>query len=358
MEKIIYDLWLNELKGIGTRSYTYLLEAFGTSENIYHATYDELLGLSGVIRKKSLDAINTDKDLSEAKKIFKEANDKNISMTSLSQGDYPQNLRDIYDPPLVLYYIGDLSKITSKAIGIVGARKASPYGKYVSFEFGKTFGESGISVISGMAYGIDTQAHKGALEANGFTVAVLGCGVDICYPKANKKLKENMEKTGLIISEYKPGTAPIATNFPSRNRIISGLSQGVIVIEAAIKSGTLITTEFALEQGKDVYVVPGNINNINSEGTNKLLKEGAIPIISIDDLKEEFGIKNRNNNIEINLEEDEEKLLDIIKNIQPATIDKILQYSLKSVPEINGLLTILEIKGLIEVFPGKIIIAK
>ena len=357
MEKIIYDLWLKTLKGVGNKTQNILIREFETSQNIYNATKNEISVMGGLISEAAIDSIINNKDITIARELYRNIEKSEISVVSYSDELYPNELKNIYDPPLVIYYKGNINRIDENAMAIVGARKVSPYGKYVANELGKILGENGVTVVSGMAYGVDAQAHKGALEVNGFTIAVLGCGVDVCYPKTNKKLMEDIEKKGVIISEYGPGTQPIAQNFPGRNRIISGLSKGVIVVEASIKSGSLITSEFALEQGKEVYAIPGNINNANSEGTNKLIKDGAIPLISTRDILEELHIENEKK-YPMELDKDEIELLNTIKENQPVTIEKIVYFNKKSIPEINGLLTILEIKGLIEVFPGKIIIAK
>lgn len=200
----------------------------------------------------------------------------NIEIISIEDKEYPQLLKEIYDPPICLYVKGNKQILNKRALAIIGCREASNYGLKVAQEFAFNISKQNINIVSGLARGIDSASHLGAVNANQKTVAVLGNGLDIIYPKENIKLAQSiLDSSGAIISEYPLGTEPKKENFPARNRIISGMSKGVLVVEAKEKSGTLITVDFALEQGKDVFVVPGNINSINSVGTNDLIKQGA-----------------------------------------------------------------------------------
>ena len=208
-----------------------------------------------------------------------------IEEISINSKEYPQNLKNIYDPPKKIYLIGNKNLLCQKGIAIVGSRDGTQYGKQISYKIAKKLNENNIIVISGLAIGIDSYAHKGALEKG--TIAVLGSGIDNIYPKENLELaREIIKNKGCIISEYPLGTKPERLHFPQRNRIISGLSDGVVVIEASKKSGALITAEFALEQGKEVFAVPGDINKKQSEGTNQLIKDGAILLTSATDILE------------------------------------------------------------------------
>ena len=208
-----------------------------------------------------------------------------IEEISINSKEYPQNLKNIYDPPKKIYLIGNKDLLYQKGIAIVGARDATQYGKKIAYNLAKELSEQNIVIISGLAIGIDSYAHKGALEKG--TIAVLGSGIDNIYPKENLELaREIIKNKGCIISEYPFGTKPERLHFPQRNRIISGLSDGVVVIEASKKSGALITAEFALEQGKEVFAVPGDINKKQSEGTNQLIKDGAILLTSATDILE------------------------------------------------------------------------
>jgi DNA processing protein len=221
---------------------------------------------------------------------------------SLSSSDYPEYLKEIFDPPTVLYYFGDV-KPDDVCMGIVGSRKSSEYGKNTAKSFASKLSQNGFAVVSGMARGIDTKAHEGALESEGKTYAIIGSGLDIVYPPENKKLMQKIIDNGAVISEFPPGTKPNPYNFPIRNRIISGMSLGVIVVEAGLRSGSLITANLALEQGRDVFAVPGNINRIINKGSNKLIKEGAKLVENIDDILEEYKTfinLDKSNNIKKN----------------------------------------------------------
>jgi DNA processing protein len=198
---------------------------------------------------------------------------------------YPQKLREIYDPPKELYYIGDITLLNAPSISMIGCRNASPYGLRIANIFSQQLAKEGYIIVSGFARGIDQEAHKGCLAKSGKTIAVMGSGLDIIYPRDSEDLfDEIINKGGLVISEFPLGTPPYKENFPQRNRIVSGLCDKLVVVEAKKKSGTLITVDFALEQGKDVYVIPGNIDSLNSEGTNELIKQGAIMLTSYKEL--------------------------------------------------------------------------
>ena len=208
-----------------------------------------------------------------------------IKTIKLEDSTYPEKLKEIYNPPKTIYLIGNEKLLNQKSIAIIGCRECTRYGAENAYKFGYELAKENICVISGFAKGIDTYSHKGAVSAKGKTIAVLGCGLDIIYPPENIELyKQILLQGGAIISEYPLGSKPEKHNFPERNRIISGLSSGVLVIEAKKKSGTMITVDFALEQGREVYAVPGNISSENSYGTNELIKEGATPVTSINDM--------------------------------------------------------------------------
>lgn len=206
-----------------------------------------------------------------------------------AQKEYPQKLNNIYSLPAKLYLEGDEENLNKPSIAIIGCRDASDYGKKVAFNFAYELAKKGFVIVSGLARGIDTYAHLGAIKANEKTIAVLGSGLKHIYPTENKRIcKEIIEKGGTIVTEYEPSTKPLPMNFPTRNRIISGLSNGVLVVEAKQKSGTLITVDYALEQGKDVFVIPGNITSVNSCGTNELIKQGAKLVTNINEIIEEI----------------------------------------------------------------------
>lgn len=208
-----------------------------------------------------------------------------------AQFNYPERLSKIYAPPTKMHLLGDETILDQPSIAIIGCREASDYGKKIAFRFSYELAKNGIVIISGLARGIDSQAHLGAVKANGKTIAVLGSGFGHIYPAENKGLcKEIIQKGGAIITEYEPNMRPLPMNFPARNRIISGLSNGVLVVEAKEKSGTLITVDYALDQGRDVFIIPGNITSNNSYGTNELIKQGAKLVTKVEDILEEMNI--------------------------------------------------------------------
>lgn len=218
--------------------------------------------------------------------------ENNIDIIGFEDKEYPDLLKEIYNPPLNLYIRGNRNILNDVNIAIIGCRDASRYGEDVAVKFAFDLSKKNINIVSGLARGIDSFAHIGAIKAEGKTIAVLGNGLDIIYPSENKYLaKKILDLDGAIISEYPLGTKPDKTNFPARNRIISGLSNGVLVVEAKEKSGTLITVDFALEQGRDVFVVPGNINSENSIGTNRLIAEGARLVTNSQDISDEYTLQ-------------------------------------------------------------------
>lgn len=290
---------------------------------------------------------------------YQQIKEEEIKQVHISDRDYPELLRCICNPPETLYYIGDITIANKPAIAIVGARKATSYGKWAAYGFAKKLSEYGVCVVSGMAYGIDTFAHKGAVENQGRTIAVLGCGIDICYPDSNRMLREDILKEGLVLSEYEPGVPPMPFRFPMRNRIISGLCYGTIIVEAGLNSGSLITAECAAEQGRNIYALPGNINSMYSFGTNKLIKDGATPLIVFDDIIEELGIKRHYtfSAMKEELGKDERIVYEYILQSGETMTDSICRSTGKHPSEVNAMVTILEMKGLLQTALGKIFIA-
>ena len=263
--------------------------------------------------------------------------------------------------PEKLYCIGDISLLNRKSAAVVGARKATPYGKWAAYNLGKKLAEYGVVVVSGMAYGCDAEAHRGALSVNGSTIAVLGSGVSVCYPKRNRLLYEAIiEKDGLILSEHPPDTYPLPAYFAERNRIISGLCKVVAVAEAGLSSGALITADYAAEQGRTVMAVPGNMNSINSLGCNKLIQDGAEIITGFGDVLEEFGIRlDPDNEIVLSeLNRTERIIFNIIRMSSEISINVISRESGINVAEVNSIVAQLEIKGFVVSSMGKVFIAK
>jgi len=296
-------------------------------------------------------------DFNEYSAYRKKIKNKNISFVDISEKSFPPQLKKIYDPPLVLFYEGNLEILNKRpCVAIVGSRKCSNYGRQVAYDFAKRLSRAGISVISGMAYGIDSSAHIGALTGQGSTVAVMGTGIDICYPAKNRSLHEQISKRGLLLTEFGLGVNPLPYNFPRRNRIISGLCDALIVIEAGLKSGALITADFALEQGKDVYAVPSGIMGNYGKGSNKLIKEGAECLVDIEEVIDIYAKADNSTPLEKMAEtiltESERKLLEIIEDESPVHIDRLFSYEIMGVNEMKGALMMLMIKDKIYLEPG------
>ncbi|QHI73159.1 DNA-processing protein DprA [Aminipila terrae] len=283
---------------------------------------------------------------------------KCVKKVMLNSKEYPGMLKYIKDPPEQLYYIGNLALASLPAVAVVGSRKASSYGHWAANEIGKRLGDNDIVVVSGMAAGIDSISHKGALSVNGKTIAVLGCGIDICFPAFNRTLRDRIAEEGLLLSEYPPGYPGSRFTFPQRNRIISGLCLATVVVEAGLNSGSLITAERAAEQGRTVFSVPGNINSFYSIGTNKLIQDGAYPLAVIDDIFDIIGINKKDTaNIIKQLGKDEQKVLKIVNQSGEVTADYICRETNMKISEVNAIVTILEMKGIVYSALGKIFIA-
>ena len=283
----IHWIWLAHRPGVNDRLKVRLLEHFREPEDVFFAddtAFDHIEGISEEV-KEAL----RDKNLTQAEEILEACQRENLQILTYRDAAYPVRLKNIADPPIVLYYKGQLPEFDAlPVIGVVGTRKASAYGMQTAKRMGYQIGKCGGIVVSGMAYGIDGMAMAGALTAGQATVGVLGCGADIVYPPSNRALFRDVEKFGCILSEFPPGTPPAKWTFPKRNRIISGLSCGVLVVEAPEKSGALITARQAAEQGRDVFAVPGNIDMPSFVGSNRLLRDGAIMVSSGWDVLSEY----------------------------------------------------------------------
>ena len=279
-----YWLWLASIDGIGSVKKKKLLEKFQSNpEKIFKATEKELLQVEGIGERLSK-KIFFSKDIELILRMEKYMNVNRINQLNIYDEKYSAKLKNIYDPPITLFYKGNIELLKTRCVSVVGSRNATKYGLNTSYKIGKDCAISNFTVVSGMARGIDTMAHKGALAQNGNTIAVVGCGLDRVYPPENINLFKEIESNGLILSEFVVGTKIQPGNFPARNRIVSGVSDDLIIVEATEKSGALITVDYALEQGRNVYVVPGNIDSDKSKGTNELIKNGAFVYTSIKDI--------------------------------------------------------------------------
>lgn len=284
---------------------------------------------------------------------------KRIQRMTSGQPVYPALLKEIRDYPKELYYIGDPKLLEEKCVSIVGSRKTNQYGRSTAYSFGKALGQRGITVVSGMAVGIDTCAHEGALQEKGHTTAVLACGLDLCYPPRNRELKGKIESAGIVLSEYPPGTAAQRYYFPQRNRIISGLSPLTVVVQAGNRSGALITAELAADQGRDVGAVPGNIDSEYNLGSNKLLREGAFALTGVQDLLEASGVSVLSEpEAERMLSDEEKQLYFLLCSHGEMSLDQLAFYLKKPVNEVGSLAIVMEMKGIVFSAMGKVFIAK
>ncbi|MBE6976344.1 MAG: DNA-protecting protein DprA [Ruminococcaceae bacterium] len=285
---LIHWIWLATRPGMNDRQKLAALEAFGDAEDVYFADRQDCAGVEG-ISQASAEAL-ADKNLTPAEEILEQCRQKGIRICTLQDAAYPARLKNIADPPVVLYYKGQIPDLDrSPVIAVVGTRKASAYGMTVAKRMGYQIARCGGIVVSGLASGIDGVAMRGALTAGNAVVGVLGCGADVVYPLSNRSLYADTENCGCLLTEFPPGTQPLKWNFPKRNRIISGLSSGVLVVEAPERSGALITARQAADQGRDVFVVPGNIDVDTCAGSNALLREGAISVSSGWDVVSEYA---------------------------------------------------------------------
>ncbi len=282
-----YWIWLSIIE---KKNYTItrrLLDIYKTPEEISKLSKKELEQLE--VEEQMIQEMTNPNYRRIVKAYMLYMKEKNIQILTIKDEDYPYLLKQIYDPPSVIYIMGNKKILSQNGIAIVGSRNCSLYGQKIAKHLSYQLAKKGIHIISGLARGIDTFSHIGTLQAKGKTIAVLGSGLDVIYPPENAKLAEKIvESGGCLVSEYIVGTKPLGEHFPARNRIISGLASGVVVVEASEKSGSLITVDFALEQGKNVYAVPGNINSPNSLGTNSLIKQGAKIVTSIEDILEDL----------------------------------------------------------------------
>jgi DNA processing protein len=332
-----------------------LVDRFGSPEAVFAASESELRSVEGLTAKaieKLLgpEPVNLARDLDAL-----EGTD--ISLLTLRDPEYPANLKQIHDPPIVLYVRGDVRESDRFFVGIVGSRRASIYGKSMTERIAKDLSNRGICVVSGGARGIDASAHNGALAAGGRTIAVLGCGIDVAYPSEHKQLFSQIAESGAVVSEFPPGTRPEAWRFPARNRIISGLSLGTLVVQAPTDSGALITAKFAAEQGRDVFALPGNVDDIRNEGSHALIRDGAVLVTSAEHVLEFLGVTgSEQTRPQLTFSFDsltaEERLLVELLSLQPKHVDDIIQESNLPSPTVISTMTMLEMKGIVKRVPG------
>lgn len=333
-----------------------LLSIYGSPEAVLNAPLKELIGIDGISRQKAKN-IKDFSDWEGVKRQIERLDKIGARAVTYNNPEYPAILKQIDNAPVVLYIKGELRTEDKFAIAVVGPRKPTPYGSVAAERLTTGLAEAGFTIVSGMARGIDTLAHISSIKSGGRTIAVLGSGVDLPYPPENRGLMKKISDSGCVISEFPLGTKPLRENFPARNRLISGLSLGVLVIEATQDSGSLITANYALEQNREVFAVPGNIDSPNSEGTNELIKRGAKLIQRSDDIIEELapmlkGFIKRKQDRVIDLTEEEKKVCDILAG-EPRYIDIISrELAMPSAKALTILLN-LELKGVVMQAEGK-----
>lgn len=356
MDDRIYWLgWQYLLPGAGIRVWS-LVRHFGSPRAAWEASVKELSGAPGV-GDEGPEGLARRRSILDPGQEAAKLESLGIAFVCHTDPAYPERLFQIYDPPPLIFVRGGFTPADKLAVAVVGSRKPSPYGLAVAEKLAKDLAAIGVTVVSGMARGIDTAGHKGALAGGGRTVAVLGCGPDVVYPRENFRLMEKIMNNGAVISEFPPGTAPKPWHFPVRNRIISGLAQGTVVVEAAEKSGALITADFALEQGRDVMAVPGNVVNPLSRGPHRLIKQGARLVEGAGDIIDELGLENifplpEAGQAGLKMSGAEEALYRLL-SLDPVSLDELISRSGLLPQKAMAALMYLEIKGLARQMPGR-----
>ncbi len=348
---------LSSIPGVGRVTFRRLVKHFGSAASVLGASQEELRELGGLSDKVATE-VRSFPWSERAEAELAKADEEKAALITADDPQYPEPLLKTPDPPLVLYIRGTLGSGDGNAVAMVGTRTPTHYGLTVTHRMAYELASHGITVVSGMARGIDTQAHKGALAAKGRTIAVLGCGIDMAYPPENKGLMEEIARSGAVISENPFGTKPESGYFPARNRIISGLSTGTVIIEATEDSGSLITADYTLKQGRKLFAVPGNISSQASRGTNSLIKQGALLVETAEDVLRGLDLyKGRNTGTAVrrplpDMTGEERSVFEAVA-AEPKHIDVIMAECGMTPGRLSGILTTLELKGLAKQLPGK-----
>ncbi len=356
-------LWLSCCRGLNRRSKKFLADLYGGAREVYECSDQELescLAAYGEqLRQRRSAGLHLNRDLEEARGCLKAAGAIGAWLMHYGSQDYPGLLSELPDPPMVLYGLGDRGLLSTPGIAVVGTRRASSYGRWAAFQIAARIAGCGVPVVSGMAEGIDAEAHAGCLSRGTGTIAVLGTGIGHCFPASNRKLYARIRSQGLILSEFKPEERGLSSYFPLRNRVISGLSRSVVVVEGAEKSGSMITAGLAAEQGRDVFAVPGNINQPNSAGVNRLIYDGAFPITDLDTAAAVLGLSSREvRRATESLSDEERRILDIVEQEGMISREGLCLKCGSSAASVASLVTILELKGLLISEGTKIVVAK
>ena len=366
-ENLKYLFYLTKVKNLGNVRIKNILAYCKDARNSFELSKHEMKRIEGIDKVTSEEIIKSRKLLNKYEKefdsIIEETEKKNIKILSITDDEYPSNLKKIFDAPVLLYYKGKLFKEDKYSLSIVGTRTPTEYGRNVCERLTKDISELGIPVVSGLAKGIDSIAHRVALENDNTTYAVLGSGVDVIYPKDNKRLYDSIVEKGAVISEFEIGASPDKVNFPRRNRIISGISVGTLIVESGLRGGSLITGSFALDQNKEVFSIPGYIYSKKSEGSNELIKNGQAKLVTkVDDILDELSYKLKPILKKSETEKEqkqiqqlnvfEKKIYDVL-DYEPIFIDKISDLTKISISDCLVNLLSLEFKGIIKQIPGK-----
>ncbi len=344
----IFWVGFNLVKGIGAVRFKALLDHFGDTQTAWEAPVQELRAAG--LTSRIVDNLVQMRASVDLKAVWAQLADQEVTLVTWLDAHYPRRLKEIDQSPPVLYLRGDLRTADEWAVAVVGTRRVSSYGRQVAEQVGAFLAHNGVTVVSGLARGIDSAAHQAALNAGGRTLAVLGCGVDRIYPPENRRLAKQIIENGALVSDYPLGTKPESYNFPPRNRIISGLSIAVVIVEAGESSGAVITSTFAADQGREVFAVPGNIYAPQSKGTNKLIQQGAHPLLQPEDLLEALDLtlatEQQAARTVLPADATEAKLFEVLTH-QPTHVDEICAITDLPVAQVSSSLALMELKGLV-----------
>ncbi len=349
MNERVYHLWLSGTPGVGSVTFRKLVKIFGSPKAVFEATQKDLRNVH--LSNDLVESIITSRKSFDGDSVASKLEKKGIGFMLLSDPDYPALLKEIYDPPAVLYVWGSILPSDETAFGVVGSRRMTMYGREVTHSLTYELASAGLTIVSGLAKGVDATAHRAAIDAGGRTIAVLGGGIFKIYPTENEKLAAEIANGyGAVISEFAPDEPSVAGNFPSRNRIISGLSVGILVTEAAVDSGSLITATSAAEQNREVFAVPGPITSPLTEGPASLIQTGAKLVFRAQDILDELNIEAKKRHLEVRsaipATSEEQAILDLLE-LEAKHLDQIVRESGQPASVVSGLISIMELKGMV-----------